>query len=379
MLIMIRLFAIVAPILVAVLVATNVAPSAWAQAPPPHHDGLLVVAVGASVDAELIDDLTEGLHFATKRAAAKRDFRFLPKEKVKSALGYLGPKSPGSCILDRECLRKAHKTLGTRFFLLVRLQPSDGRFQIVVTRIGEKAADDVVKDGSSPTGAANFMNAARSLILSSLEDPRITLSLSVNEKGAAIEVGGKVLTGTTIRVRPGRYRIRVTKEGFVPFEASVDCVAGQPCVVPANIFRSPTIPTRPTDPRPTDPTADPVPRILQITGWSAAGLGVALTITGIVFGAQSSSALSELEDACASGVCTLSRGDAEDKRSKGEDGATLFNALGIPGMILTAGGLATAIVGHVLAARSPGSKGDVEVTPAIGPGGTTLLMTRIRF
>ncbi len=345
-----------------------------------QRDALVVVGVGASIDAELLDDLTEGLHFAVPRAAPERAFDFIPKERVNAKLGYNGPKSPGNCILDRECLRKVHKALGTRFFLLIHLKPHDGRFQIVVTRVGNAASDDVVKDGISPTGPAEFMNAARPLVLKALVSPRTTLSLSVNEQDATVEVDDKEVGrgSLSIQIRPGRYKIRVSKKGFIPFQTTVVCQEDQPCVVPANIFREPAKTVAPV------PTAKPTtrtgstPQILKITGWSTAGLGLALTITGIVFNAQSAATYSELEDACVDGVCSLSRAAAEDKRAQGEDDAALFNALGIPGLILTVGGVATAIVGHVLASGSKG-EGSIEVTPALGPGGSSLLITRVRF
>lgn len=359
------------PILVATIAA---APLAAADEPV---DALVVVATGADMSAELAADTTEALHFSV---APDTGLNFLPKEKVLGMLAYDGPMQPGSCIYDNECLRRTHKELGTRWFIVVRLSASGSGYGITVVRIAESAELDVAVNGESGHSAAELINKCRGLVVSAMKTPLATLVFSVNEQDATVEVGGKVVGqgSVTVEVRPGTYRVRITKEGFVPFDAKIACGADRQCIVPVNILPLQRVPDPEPDPEPDPgtPVPDNTPQILQITGWSAAGVGAAMTVVGVIFGVNAANNQSDLDAACADPQCSITRQDARAMANDGEQGATLFNAVGIPGMILLVGGVTTAVIGHII---EPETKQELEVTPALGLDGSVFLNARLRF
>ena len=337
-------------------------------------DVLLVLAIGTDAGAELAGDVTEALTFTIAR---DKGMRFLPKEKVKGEMDYESPTKPGNCVFDNACLRKVKQKLGARWFIVARLALREGGYQITVTRIGDSADEDVSTAKPSPAGAASVINTARGLVVGSLKQPMTTLVLSVNIPDALVEING-VKRGegpTSVPVKPGRYKIRVSKAGYTPFEATVICNADQQCVVPANIFKAPVNSLNP-DPRVS--TVDSTPKILQITGWTGAGIGLVMSGVGIAFGIQAKSLQNRADTACSANPCGGSlqnRADAEQLEREGRMASKLFNGVGIPGFILLAAGTALAVVGHVL---EPETGAEVEIQPSFGPGGA-YVNTVIRF
>ena len=337
-------------------------------------DVLLVLATGADAGEELAGDVNEALSFAIAR---EKEMVFLPKEKVMGEMDYESPTKPGNCVFDNACLRKVKEKLGARWFIVARLALRDGGYQITVTRIADSADEDVSRAKPSPAGAASVINTTRGLVLGSLKQPMTTLVLSVNIPDALVEING-VKRGegpTSVAVKPGRYKIRVSKEGYTPFEATITCAADRQCVVPANIFE---VPVNNLNPDPRVPTVDSTPKILQITGWTAAGIGLVMGGVGIAYGVQAKSLQNRADKACSSNPCGGSlenRADAEQLQREGQTAAKLFNGVGIPGLILLAAGTAVAVVGHVL---EPETGAEVEIQPSFGPGGA-YVNTVIRF
>ncbi len=319
-------------------------------------DALLLAGSGPGIETDLTDDVGEAVTFAL---GGDKGFRALPKEKVQAKIGYLGPNKPGDCLFDTECLRKVHKELGTRWFVVVRLSVEDGQYRVVVTRIADQGNLDVAVSALVPRSTSDLINKLRALVGGALAEPMTMLTISINEKDALVEANDVKLGQGSIsrRVRAGSYRIRVSKAGFTTFEATISCVVEQPCVVPATIFREQTPLERPTTASGVSPTTKTA---LVATGWAVTAIGVGMLVTGAVFGARSTALNSELAEVCpAGGVCTIGRAEADQKVTDGRDAAKLFNAVGIPGIVLAVGGLAMALTGHLL-------------TPAAGQGGVTV-------
>ncbi len=342
------------------------APAIAAQDKP--KDALVVLATG-DVSEELAEDVTEAISFSIQK---EKKLAFIPKEAVTAKLGYTGPNSPGSCLFDNECLRRVHKALKTRYFVAARLSREGAGYKISVARIADTAASDVLVAATVPDSASDVINRTRALVVESLKNPLATFVFSINEPDALIEVGGKAVEKgkKRVQVKPGMYMVKVSKEGFQPFEAKLRCEAKRQCIVPVNLLPKRKI----TIEDPKLPPKSNLPFILQVSGWSAAGVGAVMTGVGIAFGAQSASAQQELEDACPTpnSPCTIGRDEATQLRDDGDTGAGLFNAVGIPGMILLTGGIITAVVGHVIDDPTPDTKGKVEITPSLAPGGARI-------
>ncbi len=361
----------------AVIVALTVLHTqALADEPPKPSDALLVVGTGADVSQELADDITEAIAFSI---AKDTGMSFLPKEVVTAKLDYESPGKPGTCIFNNECLRKVHRSLKTRHFIVARLARGGAGYKITVVRVTNTASGDVTAAGDTPNGPSDVINKMRALVTQSLKTPIATFVLSVNEQDAIVEVGGKkVGTGsTTIKVKPGTYRIRVSKKGFVTFEAKLQCTAGQQCIVPVNIIPKQAV-VKPPDPPVKTPGADNTPKILKIAGWSTAGVGVAMTIVGVVYGLQASDAQSELDVACATSPCSITADRASELTSQGESGSSIFNGVGITGIVLTVLGAGAAITGHLIKPKTA-TKSTIDVQPTWAPDGSFFMRARVRF
>lgn len=339
---------------------------ALADAP---KDVFVVLGTGEAVSEELAEDVTEALAFSI---AQEKGLSFLPRELLLSKLQYTDPTSPGTCLFDNECLRRVHETLGTRWFVLARLARRGDDYKVTVIRIGDSAATDSIKAASVPGGAADVINKTRGMVVASLRKSVTTFVVTVNEPDAVVVFNGKEVGkgSTTVKVKPGAYRIVVRKEGFTSFDAKLECAAERQCIVPVNILPKRTLPI--------DPVPGDLSGTLVVTGWSVAGVGVAMTAMGIAFGLQAADAQSRLDGACPTPgeVCSLANSVAEDLHAEGETGSLLFNTVGIGGMILAAAGLVTAIAGH---AMTPAPSEKVDVTPTLGPNGTVMLNARIDF
>lgn len=340
-------------------------------------DALVVLATGQDVDMELAGDVTEAVSFALARDK-ETGWSFLPKEQIIARLGYTSPEKPGACLFNNECLRKIHQDLKTRRFVLVRLEKREGGYRVILVRVADSAGQDRTASAEIPGAVADVINRVRGMALESMKEQVARFVFSVNEKDATVEVGGKEVGhgSVTINVKPGSYKVRVHKPGFVTFEATLRCTANQSqCVVPVNL-----VPEREHVPDPgPGPQLPPdnTPFVLQVSGWSAVGVGLVMTTVGIVFGLEASRTQDDLNAACSGQPCSLTRPDARAKLQEAEDAASLFNGVGITGIVLTAVGAAVAITGHVLDTTDEG-KGSVDVSPAFGPD-RVMLNTTIRF
>jgi hypothetical protein len=361
-------------LLTGLLLLCLVAPAAAQDKP---RDALVVLATG-DVSGELAEDVTEAISFSI---AKDKGMNFLPKEAITAKLGYVSPAEPGDCLFDNQCLRRIHKELKTRYFIAARLQRSGGGYKITVVRVAHAASGDVVEAAAVPDSASDVINKTRALVVASLKVPMATFVFSVNETDAIIELGGKkVGTGnTSVRVKPGTYSVKVSKPGFQSFQAKLRCDARRQCIVPVNLIPKRVDPGPGPGPGKTEPSNTPM--ILQATGWSAAGVGAAMTVVGVVFGLQASDAQSQLEAACpiAGQPCSIDRAAAQGLQDDGDQGSSLFNAVGIPGMILLGGGLITAIVGHVIDTPAAEGEGKVDILPTWIPNAGLGVNATFRF
>jgi hypothetical protein len=316
-----------------------------ALAEPPPQDVFVVLAVAPGDSPELANDVTEALSFALSQDEGQA-LNFLPKERVIEQLGYASPDQPGTCIFDHECLRRVHKELGTRLFVVARLESTEERHDITVVRITESAELDVVTSARTAASTADLINRTRTLASIALRPPKIMLVISVNESEASIEVDGLPvgIGSVTLEVEPGVQQVRVSKPGFHPFEREVPCAAGAPCVLPVHL--------QSTQPNlVTGGAAMSTPEILQMTGWSVAGVGAVMSVVGLIYGVDATQASDDFESACRTVPCTMTRAEAQALASEGQTGATVFNSVGIPGLVLLAGGVATGVVGHWLESK----------------------------
>lgn len=307
------------------------------QAQASSMSALVVVGAGHDVSADLIDDVNEAVAFAVGRS---EQIVFVPKERVREALGYRSPREPGSCSFDDECIRRQRKGLKVKRFIVVRLTVKDGGYRIHVIDVAEKADADVSLVGQSTASSSDLINQTRRLVRKLLA-PSTTLEVRTNLVDATIEVGGKqVGVGRASVVLPlGTHVIRVSKEGYTRFETSVTCVQGQKCVVQANLAKA--------QKGSQDASPSSWEDTLRITGWSTLGVGVAMTVVGAVFGVRALSLQQELDDACDGNLCQLTREEMTTKLSSGDDAAAIYNTVGIPGMVLTAGGALMVVMSYL--------------------------------
>ncbi|MBT9558766.1 MAG: PEGA domain-containing protein [Myxococcales bacterium] len=337
-------------------------------------DVLVVIGAGSSLPDEFEDDVGEPLSFTLSKSK-ELAFAFLPMDRVRTELGYGGAMAPGSCVFDNECLRKTRASLGADRFIVVKLAGTEAEVDLTVTRITDSSVTDVSRTQKVQGGAAEVINVARGLAIEVLEERRATVVVTVNEPDAIIEVGGVRLPEgkRRLEVKPGSYRITVSKPDFTPFETTLTCRPGEQCAASASIF-----PLRQDDLG--GATNDTLSRSLVISGWSAAGVGAVLTAVGIVYGLRSQELSDELDAACIGtsaigrSVCDLTRSEADDKAAEGREAARIFNGAGITGMVLLVAGITTAAVGHGIAPDDT----SVEVAPVSMGDGYGLLGT-VRF
>ncbi len=335
---------------------------------PVVPDALAVVVTGAGIPEDFETDIGEPLAFALGRGV---EGAFLPLDEVRTQIGYGGPASPGSCLYDDECLRAARGRLGARSFLLVRLAPAAQGLTVTVKQIGRDTFGDVSRSRVVALDVAEAINVATALVGEVTSAQFAVVVVSVNEPGARVEVEGRLLPDGVDRVEvaPGRIKVRVSKEGFSPYEGAHDCRAGETCAVAAALaaFRAAVV-----LPEPDESGLDDA---LIASGWSAVGVGALLSVVGVVLGLQADDLQAELEDACEGSVCTTTLNSAKGKVADGEAlarDASIF--YGVGGAVAAAG-LITAVLGHTTSQWAEGTA--VEVSPWFG--NTPGLSATVRF
>jgi len=313
--------------LVALLVGFWCVPAVAQQAAP---SALLVLGAGENLSSDLLDDVTEAVAFSVGRA---KNISFIPKERCQEIVGYHSPREPGSCGFDDECIRSKRKALGVERFIIVRLTLLPQRYRVQVIAVGAEAKSDRSAVGQSSRSSSDLINQIRRLVLPLFEQESLTLQIIPNVADAQVSVDGKALgTGTVSKtVTAGSYRVRVTRAGYVPFEVATPCPSGPVCTVQVNLVPEGAVATAET------PMSTRL--IVRWSGWATAGVGVAMTTVGIVFGIKARGFQQELDDRCVGRQCTGTQAESESTLAQGNDAATIFNAVGIPGMVLAAGGL----------------------------------------
>jgi hypothetical protein len=335
-------------------------------------DAFVVLAVGDGVSSELADDVTEAVTFAV---GSQNKLNFLPKEKLQQQLGYQSPAQTGNCVFDNECLRRVRKSLGVRWFVVARLSRVGASVQIVVTQIAGSGPLDVQASGQAPSGASDIINKVRMLLLRVLVRPQSTLAISPSHPDGQVFVDGKkVGTGNVVvKVTPGPHMVRVSKIGFTTFKASVDCGANSECVVAAKL-----VPSNESNYSGTIPMRD-TGRIWRIMGWTSAGVGSGLVIIAAIAASQSSGLEDELNDACASKPCSITRTDAKSKTNKGERAALVAQVSGSIGALLLAGGATAIVMGYLKRTARISTGREIQLQPFLDGRGNLGLNATLRF
>ncbi len=329
---------------------------------------LLVLGAGEDLSADLLDDVTEAVSYAVGQA---KKVSFIPKERCQESVGYLSPREPGSCGFDDECVRSKRGQLGVERFIIVRITPQSQGYRIQVTSVGSTAANDRTAMGESTRSSSDLINQIRRLVVPLFEQPTVTLQIITSASEAQVFVDGtSVGTGTvSMPVLAGPHTIRVTRVGHVAFETTANCVAGSPCTVRAMLVKE------------GDTTGADTPlqttEIVRWSGWATAGVGVAMAVVGTVYGLKARAYQQDLDDACQGRLCALPRSKSTDTLSSGEDAAMIFNAVGIPGMVLAAGGATMVILSYLDVFDDSDSA--ARIIPVISADGSVHLHTEWRF
>jgi len=329
---------------------------------------LLVLGAGEELSADLLDDVTEAVLYSVGQA---EKVSFIPKERCQESVGYLSPREPGSCGFDDECVRSKRAALGVERFIIVRITLHEQAYRIQVTSVGQAAVNDRTAMGQSTRSSSDLINQIRRLVVPLFQQPSVTLQIISSASDAQVFVDGKpVGTGTvSMSVEVGTHAVRVTRAGYVAFETTANCVAGAPCSVRAVLVKEGEV-APPDSPLQTA-------EIVRWSGWATAGVGVAMTVVGSVYGFKARSYQQELDDSCQGRYCARTRSKGSNTLGSGEDAAMIFNAVGIPGMVLAAGG-ATLVILSYLDVFSE-SDSSARILPVVGADGGVHLHTEWRF
>ena len=329
---------------------------------------LLVLGAGEALSADLLDDVTEAVLYSVGQA---EKVSFIPKERCQESVGYSSPREPGSCGFDDECVRSKRATLGVERFIIVRVTPTTQGYRIQVTSVGQAAENDRTATGNSTRSSSDLINQIRRLVVPLFQQLSVTLQVISSASDAQVFVDEKPVGAGTVSlsVEAGNHSVRVTSPGHVPFETTANCVAGGPCIVRAVLVKagdstSPDVPLQTTD-------------IVRWSGWATAGVGVAMTVVGTVYGFKARAYQQELDDSCQGRICARTQSKSSKTLSAGEDAAMIFNAVGIPGMVLAAGG-ATLVILSYLDVFSE-SESSARILPSVDADGGVHLHTEWRF
>ncbi|HIA02931.1 MAG TPA: PEGA domain-containing protein [Myxococcales bacterium] len=343
----------------------------FSQTPP--KDAFVSLAVGDAISQELADDVTEAVVFAV---GSQKKLNFIPKEQLQQGLGYKSPSHTGNCVFDNECLRTLRKKLTIRWFIIARLSADGPNVKIVMSKIGSSGALDVQATAITPNGASDIINKVRTLLLQVIKQPVATLSISPGSPDAAVFIDDKAVGNgdLQIEVTPGPHDVRVTRDGYSPFTINIECSANAKCVVPVKLGKAIVVPEAKISTSAHDPGY-----IWRIAGWTSTGVGSGLIIMAAVAAANVSSLEKELNDACATTPCNISKNDATSKTEEGQQSALIANIGGVIGGLLLAGGVAAVVLGY-LKKDSPSSEGGhVQLEPFMDTHGNFGMGATLRF
>jgi PEGA domain len=183
-------------------------------------------------------------------------------------------------------------------------------------------------------------------------------------------------TPLTLYLSPGQHQLELTKPGYASMIVVVSVDKGQQVTVqralvplevppepeqpPAVAEPAPTLPPAgPRAPRAAEPVASPDSPMLEVLGWSMAGVGLAGIGAGIGFTVAASSTASKLEDLQRGGLDATAL--ADDARLRDE-----LSDRQIGAAASYASGAALALGGALVLLLRP--DGPLDVTPTVGVG-----------
>lgn len=303
---------------------------------PKPVDLALVVFSGAIPENIEIDDVGSPLGFALGQL---KDASFQDQYMASQFLtDYKSNTEPGSCIYDSTCLRKVRKDKGLRHFFVAKADfQAGGQVKVTILRITDSIVTDTEVSKVVSATASSIVNLIKAVVTESLEA----------EATAPKPDSQPVINVEPLPVKP------VVK--IPPPEP-------HPPLLPPNLI------TDSPSPRPG--------RNLIITGWTLVGVGAVLAGVGTYYGVQASKIETDLNENCGPNtLCPYTSTEASDLSDDMKTDGLLFNSLGIPGWVMVAGGLATAISGHVLATETHGV---VEISPVLTPE-SAMLFSTVRF
>lgn len=308
-------------------------------------------------------------------------------------------ESTPACAQDEQpCMINACKELGARrcVFLTVGanslISPSKPGYMIGITSIGLPDARTLfVETGEGTTSSQDptelinkVSNMIRELLttLGNLEAQPV-LELVVSPADAQIKVGNADLKPGDRHIRlskPGRYKVRVSKEGYLPEEREITCEPYGKYTVTVELKLVP----KPKDPEIKPPievfTPNPARMPLIISGWSSAAVGAVLVGVGAYYLENAQALAREVEDACAVTPCIITRPEGEAKQSDSLSSQKTGLALAVTGGILAVGGAVAAIIGHSFPSEAPATEGSVnapvtfQLSPLLAPSGAGVLL-----
>ena len=185
-------------------------------------------------------------------------------------------------------------------------------------------------------------------VLVTLMESPATLILRTSTPGVRATANGAPLPLTVggARLKPGRYTLVVSSEGFAPVEVAVQAAAGQTVVVPVELA----------------PIAVAGPSGLRVAAWSAAGVGAASLVAGVLLTVLSQSGYDDAAAKDDEGVATLSQVDARDAVAR----ANRLQTGAIVAWSLSAALAATSVTLFVLDAPASSGRSSVSLRPATG-------------
>lgn len=221
-----------------------------------------------------------------------------------------------------EKMGKTDEAIGhyKEFVRLLPDDPTSAELQREITKL-EKSATVQVTVASEPAGAQVF----------------------VGDEIAPLET----LTPATVELTPGKYSLRIEKDGFESYTEAVKVVAGQEQQVSVTLTRQMLSDVSAANFE-TEPVEESDGLRLDIYGWTTLGLGVATLATSGVFYALASTAEDDV-NTYNKRAPDASREDLQDLKDSATNNYKVGNITAIAGGVLTAVG-AGLVTYHYLSA-----------------------------
>jgi hypothetical protein len=180
-----------------------------------------------------------------------------------------------SCDHGQACLHGAWVKLGTRYVAGGRVSGADREFEIALwladAPTGKVLARVVQRcEICGLQAVADKMELAASALRAKLAAARQApgrLLVESDPPGAAIVIDGRTVgpAPRELLLQPGRHRVRLRREGYLPVERSISAVSGQQDRLRLHLIAAPRPSRRP----------------LKVAGWVGGGAGLAALVAGI--------------------------------------------------------------------------------------------------